>query len=331
MSLSPTDVVLPRPGQKSVEVKPPIPGPTESAFTDTFGSLLPPAKYLQTENGKAAYYEILPSTPATSLTTLDRVLLIHGVQTPALGLLPLVRALQKAFPQTHFVLFDHWGHGLSDTPFLPHEPSLFHGLIDALLDQLNWPTVHIIGYSFGGTLTPAYVVSHSTKVKSFTLVAPAGLMRLSYLSAEEQGHMRGGGDEDAARKWVHSWLEGGGELIVPGNWEESVSKGEIVAPAIKRWQLQKHAGHSASVVGILRDGGVFDNHDAFAEVARTGIPSLAVLGELDGIVDAQTLGDVGITNVEVVSGAGHGVVRGNVPEVAAAITAFWNKIGPNGN
>lgn len=270
-------LVLPRPGQKYVEEKLTIPGPTESAFTDTFGTLLPPAKYLHTATGKAAYYEILPPATDTSSPALDRVLLIHGVQTPALGLLPLVHALQKAFPQTHFVLFDHWGHGLSDTPFLPHEQRLFHDLIDALLDHLTWPNVHLIGYSFGGALSPAYVASHSAKVKSFTLVAPAGLIRLSDLSAEEQGHVRGGGDEAAARKWVHSWLEGG-ELVVPGDWEERVAKGEVVAPAIKRWQLQKHAGHSASVLGIIRDGGVFDNHNAFAEAARSGIPSLAVLG-----------------------------------------------------
>ncbi|KAK7188497.1 valacyclovir hydrolase [Paraphaeosphaeria sporulosa] len=329
MSITTETLVLPRPGQERVEEKPPIPGPTESAFTDTFGALLPPAKYLYTANGRAAYYEILPTAPGNGFTTLDRVLLIHGVQTPALGLFPLVRALQKVFPQTHFVLFDHWGHGLSDTPYRPHDQRLFHGLIDALLDQLNWPTVHLIGYSFGGALSPAYVAAHSAKVKSFILVAPAGLMRLSDLSPEEQGHMRGDGNETAAQEWVHSWLEGG-KLVVPGDWEERVAKGQVVAPAVKRWQLQKHAGHAASVVGIFRDGGVFNNHDAFSEASRTGIPSLAILGELDDIVNEQTLRDVGITNVEVVSGAGHGVVRDNVPEVATAITAFWHQISPDG-
>jgi pimeloyl-ACP methyl ester carboxylesterase len=326
MSSSAEELILPRPGQSYDTAKPPIPGPTESAFTKTFGTLLPPAQYLQTIDGKAAYYELPPSAPATGSTTLDRVLLIHGVQTPALGLLPLARALQKAFPQTHFVLFDHWGHGLSDTPFRPHDQHLFHGLIEALLEQLKWPTVHLIGYSFGGALSPKYITSHPGRVKSFTLIAPAGLMWRSSLDAEEQGYMRGGGDEIAAGKWVHRWL-GGDEAVVPEDWEERVARGEVVATAIKRWQLREHAGHWASVVGILRDGGVFDNHDAFAEAARTGIPCFALLGETDDIVDVQTLRDVGITNVEVVSGAGHGVVRENVPEVAAAITAFWKQLG----
>jgi pimeloyl-ACP methyl ester carboxylesterase len=328
MSSTTEELILPRPGQNYNIAKPPISGPVELAFTNTFGTLLPPAQYLQTTNGKAAYYELPPSAPRTGPATLDRVLLIHGVQTPALGLLPLARTLQKAFPHTHFVLFDHWGHGLSDTPFRPHDQRLFHGLIDALLDQLNWSTVHLIGYSFGGALSPKYVISHPGRVKSLTLVAPAGLMQRSMLNAEEQGYMRGGGDETAAGKWVHRWL-GGDELVVPEDWEERVAKGEVVASAIKRWQLREHAGHWASVVGIIRDGGVFDNHNAFAQAARTGVPCFALLGETDDIVDVETLRDIGITNVEVISGAGHDVVRENVPAVAAAITGFWNQVSQN--
>lgn len=325
MSFASKEVVLPRPGQEHSRPRPPIAGPPELAFTSTFGTLLPPAKYIQTPTGKAAYYELPPYAPSTISPTPDRVLLIHGVQTPALGLLPLARALQGSFPQTHFVLFDHWGHGLSDTPATPHEQILFHDLIDALLNQLKWPTVHFIGYSFGGALTPAYVVSHTERVKSFVLVAPAGLMRSSNLDAEGQMHFRGEGDEMAAQQWVYKWLEGG-ELVVPEDWEEKVAQGEVVATALKRWQLREHAGHAASVLGIIRDGGVFDNHHAFPAAAQTSIPSLAVLGESDGIVSKEGLEEVGITNVAMIPGAGHGVVRERVPEVAALIEEFWKEL-----
>lgn len=253
------------------------------------------------------------------------MLLIHGVQTPALGLLPLTRALQEAFPATHFVLFDHWGHGLSETPYLPHEPGLFLNLIDALLDKLEWPSAHLIGYSFGGVLTSNYVTSRTSKVKSFTLVAPAGLMRSSDLSAEGQAHLRGGLDETATRKWVQTFLEGG-KLVVPADWEKIVGRGEVVAPAIRAWQLREHAGHAASVVGIVRDGGVFDSHATFVEAACTGIPSLAVLGGTDDICSEQDLKDVGITNVAVVPQAGHDVVRSRVSEVAKHISDFWEKV-----
>ncbi|KAM0344989.1 hypothetical protein ACHAPU_006870 [Fusarium lateritium] len=322
---SPThELVLPRPGGQLQTSQQPIPGPSEATFTETFGALLPTAKYLQTPRGKAAYYEILPASPRQGTTSPDRVLFVHGVQTPALGMLPLARALAQSFPHAHLKLIDLWGHGLSDTPIVPHEPALFHQLLDDLLDHLEWPTVHLVGFSFGGATTASYVASRPSRVKSFTLVAPAGLLRTSDFTTEEQGYMRGG-DEVAAKKWVLEFLEGG-ELVVPEDWKERVAKGEIVAEAVREWQMHQHPGHEASVVGIVRDGGVMDSHAQFVKAAQTGIPSLAVLGELDDLCSKEKLADVGFSNVFVVPQAGHGVVRDKVQDVAGLITDFWSKL-----
>ncbi|CEI62541.1 hypothetical protein FVEN_g5082 [Fusarium venenatum] len=312
------DLVLPRPGAETSSQEP-IQGPSEESFIQAFGALLPPAKFLQTAHGKVAYYETLP---AASEQPIDRVLFIHGVQTPALGMLPLVRALEKSFPHAHLVLVDLWGHGLSDTPIRPHEPSLFHQLIDDLLDHLQWSSAHLVGFSFGGATTVSYVVNRSTRVKSFTLVAPAGLLRSSDFTMEQQSYLRGD-DEQAARRWILEFLEGG-ELVVPQDWKERVANGEVVAEAVRHWQIQEHPGHLASVVAIFRDGGVMDSHVQFSKVSQLEIPNLAVLGEMDDLVTAQQLEEHGFKNVFVVSGAGHGVVRDRVNEVAALICDFWN-------
>jgi len=327
MSPLSSEFVLPRPGAApSSHGASPIPGPTEATFTKVFGALLPKAKYLDTTNGKAAYYEILPSStgPLDNSHTPERVVFLHGVQTPALGLLPLLRALHASFPRSHFVLVDLWGHGLSDTPIVPHDSSLFHQLIDALLDKLEWPSAHFVGYSLGGMLTVGYTTTRSSRVQSFALVAPAGLIRSSEFTAEEKGHLHGGGDEAAARKWVVDWLEGG-ERVVPADWKERVQRGEIVAEALREWQSQEHPGHVASVVGIVRDSGVTDSDALFATAARSGIPSVVVLGAEDDICDEQRLNSVGLTNVHVVQQTGHAVVREKVPEVAALIGEFWTK------
>jgi pimeloyl-ACP methyl ester carboxylesterase len=327
MSLAFGEFVLPRPGKAPKSSRPPIQGPTEAAFTEIFGALLPRAKYLNTVNGKAAYYELLPfssPSPSKSSQIPDRVLFVHGVQTPALGMLPLALALQESFPHADFVLVDLWGHGLSDTPVVPHDSSLFHQLLDALLDQLKWSSVHLVGYSFGGALTIGYVGSRSSRVQSFTLIAPAGLIRASNFTAEEHGHLRGD-DEDAARKWVLEQLEGG-ELVVPADWKERVGRGEVVAEAVKEWQMREHPGHAASVIAVFRDGGVMDNDAEFVKAARTGIPSCVVLGELDDLCSKQQLNELGFGNVAVVSQIGHGVVRERVPEVATLISDFWSKL-----
>ncbi|KAE9974197.1 hypothetical protein EG328_003983 [Venturia inaequalis] len=317
--------VLPRPGDKLTS-NPPISGPTEEAFTNQFGKLLPPAKYLTTSNGKAAYYDFPPSVPTSAQVTPDRVIFIHGVQTPALGLLPLASSLQASFPESHFVLLDLWGHGLTDTPILPHEASLFHRLIDELLDDLKWPTVHLVGFSFGGALTVGYVATRSARVKSFTLVAPAGLIKSASLSEEERNFLGKGSDETEARKWVIRFLEGSPHPIVPPDWRERVARGEVVAPAIKDWQMREHAGHVASVVAIFRDGGLIDNQEMFARAVKTGILSTVVLGGEDGICSKEELGELGFRNVYVVPGTGHNVVREKVPEVAGFISEFWKKL-----
>lgn len=326
MSSDTGELVLPRPGQSLPSPQSPIPGPPEAAFTQTFGTLLPTAGFLTTHHGKAAYYELPPRSSGNAEDTPDRVLLLHGVQTPALGMLPLTRSLRVSFPHTHMVLLDLWGHGLSDTPILPHEPSLFFDLIDALLDHMNWPSAHLIGFSFGGALTVGYVALRPERVESFTLIAPAGLFTLDDFSPEEQAHLCGGGDEIAARKWVVEWLEGG-ELVVPADWKQRVSRGEVVAEAVREWQAHNHPGHTASVVAIVRDGGVMGKHDVFQKAACSGIPNLAVLGGLDGVCKEGQLREVGIDNVEVVEGVGHGVVRENAEEVAGFIEHFWNKLG----
>jgi pimeloyl-ACP methyl ester carboxylesterase len=274
--------------------------------------------------GKAAYYELLPSFPQTSSETPNRVLFIHGVQTPALGMLPLARSLKASIPHAHFVLLDLWGHGLSDTPIAPHEASLFHELFDALLDTLRWPSAHVVGFSFGGALTAGYVASRSTRVQSYTLVAPAGAIRSAAFTAEEQAHLCGE-DEDAARRWILEFLEGG-ELVVPKDWKERVGRGEVVAEAVREWQMREHPGHVASIVAGFRDGGVLDNDVVFIGAVSTGIPSLVVLGELDDICNEKELKELGFTNVFVVPQVGHAVVRERVPAVAELIGDFWAKL-----
>ncbi|KAF5986763.1 dihydrolipoyllysine-residue acetyltransferase component of acetoin cleaving system [Fusarium bulbicola] len=316
----PQDLVLPRPGA-SYKPQQPVAGPTESAFVKTFGALLPAAQFLQTPRGKAAYYEITPSSSKDSAKQVDKVLFIHGVQTPALGMLPLTRALEKSFPAAHMVLIDLWGHGLSDTPVAPHEASLFHELIDNLLDHLSWPSAHIVGFSFGGATAVSYVASRPSRVKSFTLVAPAGLLQLSMFTPEEQASLQGD-DYAAAKKCVLNILEGG-DLVVPEDWKQRVAKGEVVAEAVREWQMREHPGHTASVVAIFRDGGAMGSHAHFDKAAKTGIPSLAVLGELDSLCSKDQLNEHGFENVFVVPKAVHSVVRDQALDVANLIGDFW--------
>jgi pimeloyl-ACP methyl ester carboxylesterase len=327
--MSNASIVLPRPRTaKSVDVSRLIQAPSEAAFVATFGNLLPRASYLQTPNGRAAYYELPPSSPAPIDRTrpISRVLFMHGVQTSTLGLQPLASTLSSRFPYAQCVLVDLWGHGLTDTPFVAHVPALFHALLEALMVQLGWEDAHFVGYSFGGSTTATFAAAHPERVASMVLVAPAGLIRAEQFDELQRSYLRGGeGLEERARVWILEFLEGG-QLIVPSDWKERVGRGEVVAEAVRDWQNREHEGHIASVVGIFRDGGVLDRHAEFAEAAKKGIKGLYILGELDDVCSVQDLHDVGMRNVVVVPQVGHGVARERVPEVVQLIEDFWNKL-----
>lgn len=324
-------LVLPRPGASPSSNSTPstIPAPSEASFIATFGALLPPASYLQTSHGRAAYYTLPPSAPAS--TSISRVLLIHGVQTPAIGLQPLLKSLSALFPNTHFALLDLWGHGLSETPVTPHTPELFHELIFALLKHLDWPNAHLVGYSFGGSTVATFAAKYPDLVASVALVAPAGLIPSSMFNDAQKGYLAdGNGDnalEEKAKDWILEFLEGEGGLVVPSDWKERVARGEVVAEAVREWEMREHPGHVASVVGVFRDGGVLDRHAVFEEVARKGeVKVFCVLGELDGVCSVASLEAVGMQNVKVVKGVGHGVVRERAGEVAELIGGFWKTL-----
>ncbi|KAF3392380.1 hypothetical protein DPV78_010584 [Talaromyces pinophilus] len=322
-------LVLPRPGAKHTSddhQQQPIQAPSEAAFVSAFGQLLPPASYLQTPIGRAAYYSLPPSssTPTPTDSKIARVVLVHGGQTPALGLLPLANALKSKFPNAHFVLIDLWGHGLSDTPLVAHEPALFHSLLESLLVHLEWPNAHFVGYSFGGATIAPFAAAYPHRVSSLALVAPAGLIKASKFDELANSYLRGGDgvSEEKVQEWVFETLEGG-PLIVPADWKERVARGEVVAEAIRDWEIKHHRGHRASVVSMFRDGGVLDRQDAFVEAARTGIRNVSVVGEWDGWCKEKDLKEVGFGDVVVVPKVGHGLVRQRVPEVASVIERFW--------
>lgn len=314
-------IVIPRPvihnGHNSIAA------PTEAAFINDFGSLLPPAQFLHSRWGSTAFYDLPPKSQAGPV---HRTLFVHGVCTPALGMLPLASKLHAQNPNAHFVLLDLWGHGLSSTPLTPHMPALFQSQIIELLSHLKWPSAHIVGYSFGGATTAGLAASHPELVESMVLVAPAGLLRASDIFPERENYLIGGAEvEDLARAWILEWLEGG-PLVVPEDWRERFKRGEVCAEALRDWQQKNHEGHVSSVVGIVRDGGVYDQHEEFSKASVAVPQSLVVLGELDDVCSAHKVTDVGMTNVYVVSGAGHNVVRANVPEVASLIEEFWKDL-----
>ncbi|EGR44822.1 uncharacterized protein TRIREDRAFT_69663 [Trichoderma reesei QM6a] len=322
-------VVLPRPGAPSSETPHIIPAPSESVFVAAFGQILPQASFLKTRNGNIAFYELSPSSivPDQTPSPISRVFFVHGIQTCAIGLQALASTLSTRFPGAKCVLVDLWGHGLTDTPFVAHDAALAHDLLESVMAHIGWENAHFVGFSLGGSLTASFAAARPERVASLTLIAPAGFVRQSQFNETQKRYLRGGeGIEEQAKAWILEFLEGG-DLVVPSDWKERVERGEVVAEAVRQWQMKHHKGHVASVVAMFRDAGVLDRDEEFAKVAKTGIKSLCILGQLDDIVSEQDLHSIGMQNTVLVPQAGHAVVREKVPEVAGLIEAFWKNLG----
>ncbi|KAI2466001.1 alpha/beta-hydrolase [Annulohypoxylon bovei var. microspora] len=320
MSASLPDLELPRRkawGQNKV-----IAAPSYESFTSLFGHAFPKPQYLESDLGTTALYEL----PPPSGQSKRHVLIIHGLNTSALGLLALVKELQALDPDAHIVLFDLWGHGLSSTPLVAHTPQIFHFQIFQVLGFLQWTRAHIVGYSFGASTAVRFALHNPWAALSVALLAPAGLCHKELWGEKVQELLDNSeGRQGKAIDAVLDWLEGG-PLVVPADWQERVNSGEAVAELLREWELQNHQGYPHSVLSMFREGGVSGCEDDFRQFAQLPLKKIGVVAELDIVCSKTQLTDLGFDDVQVVEKANHGFVRGaTTGEVARIVHQFWTK------
>ena len=186
-----------------------------------------------------------------------------------------------------------------------------------MLEHLRWESAQLIGYSLRGSLAVNFASEHQNSVRSLFLIAPAGMVEVpnSFSADDILEIQREPDEEDKSRRRIWEWLEGSPTVNVPSNWKGQVNRGVVVAPALRQWQLDHHAGHIGSVASYMRNGCVFGSQRAFEKVAQSNTPIMAVLGELDDMCTAEQLDRVGIHSYNIIPEATHGLARENVSEV----------------
>lgn len=299
-----------------------IPAPREEVFTSSFGHAYPSPHLLDSGLGTMAVYDIQPPSGHAK----RNVLVIHGVCTPAIGQLPLTKHLQALHPDTHIVVFDLWGHGRSTTPLVPHTASIFEFQVLQVLSYMQWTKAHIVGYSFGGSIAVRFATHYPWAVSTMTLVAPAGLVNKDTFGSElNQLLVDSTGRQEEAFEKVLSFLEGG-PLVVPSDWKERVQKGEVVAEALRQWELDKHAGYRHSVLSIFREGNIYDCEAAFSAYVQSPVEKLAIVAEFDPICYDHQLKNVGFANVKIVPDSDHAFIRSMPEKIARIILEFWTEV-----
>ncbi|KIW00417.1 uncharacterized protein PV09_08124 [Verruconis gallopava] len=320
-TLLPSDIASSRPVLQDDAVT--IPAPTHAEFIAHFGDAFPAPVYLQSEYGQTAVYVLSPVDKSYRSHSRCPILLVHGLNTPALGMLPLAHRIQSFDPTAEIVLFDLWGHGLSSTPLSPHTPFLFHFQILQVLSYMNWTSAHIVGYSFGGSTVASFASVAPWALLSVTLLAPVGLLSKESFNTELQDLLeQPAGRENQLMEAVLSWLEGG-PLVVPDDWWHRTRQGEVVPEAFRGWELRQHRGYTYSVLSMFQYGGLTGREETFRKLANLPVKKMVILAELDQVCSKELLDSVGILDVVVLAHADHGFVRSKAEEIASILNKFW--------
>ena len=241
----------------------------------------------------------------------ETVLLIHGFGGDLDNWLFNLDALAA---ESTVVAFDLPGHGPAPTP-IPE--TTVPGLADAVVDFMDAAEVeaaHLVGHSLGGAIALALAASAPGRVRSVTLVCPAGL------GPEINREYIDGFVSSASRRQLKPVLE---NLFA----DAGLVNRSLVDGVLKYKRLD---GVTESLTALAE--GVFPGGaQRWVEpgtVARLGVPVLVVWGAEDRIVPAAHAEAAAGATVEIVEGAGHMVQMEASPRVNALITAHVARASP---
>ncbi len=201
------------------------------------------------------------------------VVLIHGFRTPSYiwkdHLEPLAGSGYRV------VAFDNYGRGFSDRPEGDYTAERTDRLIVELLDHLKISRpVHMVGYSMGGATATIFTANHPTKVRSLSLIAPAGTGDPSFLPGlvaipglgeiifHYAGDMLGRGSARRAAK-------------ASANPERHLADHEAQAG---------FDGYSRALLSSIRHYPLWDAQDAYRTIGATDLPVQIIWGTDDDVV-----------------------------------------------
>ena len=106
------------------------------------------------------------------------VVLVHGFSVPYFIFDPTFDFLTQSGFRT--LRYDLFGRGFSDRPRVRYNIDLFVRQLLDLLDALRFTRpVSLVGLSMGGPITATFTARHPGRVKSLTLIDPAGVRPVS--------------------------------------------------------------------------------------------------------------------------------------------------------
>lgn len=224
----------------------------------------------------------------------------------------LIEALALQFT---IITFDNRGTGLSDKPVEGYAITSMARDICGLLDELQIPRVHLLGYSMGGAIAQDFVRQFPERVSSLILCATmCGGPRAVYAKPSVLSVMRdldGLSPEEAARRickvtYSPGYLERHPEIV------EAQMRREIALPTpLHAADLQFQA---------------FAEFDASKALSGIRCPTLVLTGDLDELISPQNSRMMAKiipgAKLVVIPGCGHRVMWEATDECVLLINGF---------
>ena len=203
------------------------------------------------------------------------VVLVHGFSVPSFIFDPTFEFLVKS--GFHVLRYDLFGRGLSDRPDTRYDIDLFVRQLTDLLDALRLPLpVNLVGLSMGGPITASFTARRPERVRSLTLIDPAGARAVALTPLVRALRL----------PFVAEAVVG---LTGSGPFVESVAKDffdpNLVEQFKSRYKVQmQYRGFLRAILSTMRNGMLESFLQTYRQVGKMGKPVLLFWGRDDRTV-----------------------------------------------
>ncbi|MCE9523738.1 MAG: alpha/beta fold hydrolase [Alphaproteobacteria bacterium] len=201
------------------------------------------------------------------------VVLIHGFSAAGFVFDDWIAPLSAAGYRV--IVPDLYGHGYSERLAGPYTKEIYVEQIASLLDALQASgPVHVVGSSMGGSVTASFAARYPGRVKSVTLIAPAGLQE-----AKSEGRW-------ASAPVIGDWMARVlGPSVLEYGFAQVASRTKDPFVTMEKFrECSRFRGHAEGVLDVVRHYDFLSQTADFDALGRSGLPVLAVWGTADQVI-----------------------------------------------
>ncbi len=260
------------------------------------------------------YYQI--HGPEGASPEIPKLVFLHGV----MGYAANWRRISKAFESDYQILaYDQRGHGRSYHPDNGYAPEDYAGDLEAILDELGWERVHLVGHSMGGRVALTFAANYPSRVAKLVIedigpeMQPAAsslvirMLDTVPVPFPSKREAKEWFDTEFMRIFAAEPNRAALAAYLYANITENENKEAV-------WRFSEKGVRESVILGRATD--------RWAEVQRLSMPTLLVRGELSKDLPRELFEKVVETNPHIegveIKGAGHWV-HSEQPEVFISV------------